>query len=318
MAQLFTTDGQPPLERHRFWQNAIGETYFHLNLQFKDPANFEGNLMSWELGNVSLSRLESSALCYQRLRQHLHQADDAAEQFLVTMPERETVHFSQQGRTVECGPGGFILERSDEPYEFSYAKDNAMWVMKVPGQALRARLRAPDYYCALQLDSSRGVGKLFSEYVRLLATHLDDTQSLTQPILGQQLIDLLAAAIEADPRILNSQESAVRMAHLRRVEHYVRQHISESDLSPDRIAAACHISTRYLHVLFKDTGQTVTQWLKEQRLKGAYASLQSMPASYSVAAIAYQWGFSDQSQFCRSFKQAFGCAPREVRGERKA
>jgi len=311
MHREFSTDDTPPLERHKYWHEVIGDTYFQLQLSFPSPETFQGRLTSWMFGAVSLSRLESSATCYKRLRQHLSAGNN--EQFLVTIPEHSEVEFSQMGRNVRCEPGSFILEHSDEPYEFLQPKDNCMWVLKVPGAALRTRLRSVDRFCAMQLDARSGVGLLFAEYLRLVVRNLEHTVGAVQPLLGQQLIELVAAALEADTRILHSENSAVRAAHLGRIESYMRQNLSDNEMNPERIANACRISTRYLHVLFKETGKTVLQWLREARLQAAYEQL-TRTNRVSVAEVAYNWGFGDQSQFCRAFKAHFGLTPREIKG----
>lgn len=310
MKTSFSTASAGPLERHRLWQDVIGQTYFNLQLEFLDPLAFQGSLSSWKLGELSLSHLDSAPIKYRRHHGHLSEAD--GEQFLVALPSLETIHFSQMGRDAECQPGYFVLERSNDPYEFSHPRTNSMWVLKIPGVLLRRHLRSPERYCALPFDGTRGVSALFLDYLHSVGRRLQLGDGCEHPLVGQQLLELFVAATEANPHILSSNESVVRAAHLQRIEAYVRQHITEPDLSPDQIAAACWISTRYLHALFKDTGQTLSSWLREQRLEGARNALVRKPQQ-SLATLAYQWGFTDQSHFSRVFKQHYGCTPKEER-----
>jgi AraC-like DNA-binding protein len=123
----------------------------------------------------------------------------------------------------------------------------------------------------------------------------------------------LAATLEADPRILHSNNSAVRCAHLTRVEEFVRRNLADTDLTPERIAQSCAISTRYLHLLFKETEQTISQWIRDLRLQAAHEHLCRSSGNIQIGQIAYQWGFSDQAQFCNAFKQKFGLTPSELR-----
>jgi hypothetical protein len=51
------------------------------------------------------------------------------------------------GKEVRCNPGGFIIERSHEPYEFSHAEAADLWVMKV-GQGARRPHPPPDRFCS--------------------------------------------------------------------------------------------------------------------------------------------------------------------------
>ncbi|AUT45341.1 AraC family transcriptional regulator [Achromobacter sp. AONIH1] len=309
----YDTAGLAAPDRSRHWEAAVGNTYFSLQLQFQDAARFEGSLRSWRLGALSLSRLASSPLCYRRLKTHLRDCND--EQYLVTVPRQSCIRFAQAGRETLCQPGAFLLEHGHSPYEFSYAQDNALWVLKVPGALLRGRLRTPDRYCALSFDASSGAGWLFASYVDLvgqqLGQQLDGGDGPARELAAQQLVDLLVCSVQADARVLSSSDSAVRAAHLCRIEDYARRHLGDRDLTPERTAQACGISTRYLHALYRDAGQTFVQWLHEQRLDRAEQALRGAPVS--VASVAHQWGFADQSHFSRLFKRRYGHTPGQAR-----
>jgi AraC-like DNA-binding protein len=120
-------------------------------------------------------------------------------------------------------------------------------------------------------------------------------------------------ALHADPRALTSGSTAVREAHLTRIDAFVRRHLEDPELDPERIAAACGISIRYLHELFGDTDLTVGQWIRRQRLEACRTSLGNAASRESIATIAYRWGFAGQSQFSRAFKAEFGLSPKDFR-----
>lgn len=309
MKQHYNTSGHHPAERARHWQDVIRTTYFDLQLAYADAASFEACLSSWQLGDLSLSRLSSSPIAYRRQKpDHTEQE----EQFLVSLPRQNPIRFSQMGRDAHCPAGHFILERSHDPYEFSYQRANNLWVLKIPGRLLRRHLRQPERYCALTLDGSQGMGALFASYLNQVGMQLEQGDEPAHPLIGQQLLELFAACAEHNPAVLGTHTSSVRAAHLQRIEQYVRHHLAETTLNPEQIARACRISTRYLHDLFGDTGQTFSQWLREQRLEGARQTLARHPKR-SLAQIAYQWGFNDQSHFSRVFKLRYGHTPSEIR-----
>ena len=77
-------------------------------------------------------------------------------------------------------------------------------------------------------------------------------------LLAQQLVDLLVCSVQEDARVLDPGDSAVRAAHLCRIEAYARRHLADCDLGPERVAQACGISVRYLHALYRDVGQTLS------------------------------------------------------------
>ncbi|MHA3902056.1 AraC-like ligand-binding domain-containing protein [Castellaniella sp. WN] len=310
MHSQYSTRGIADQDKSRYWQAAVNDTYFNLKLTFEETRSFDATLDSWEIGRLSLSRLCSQALHYQRLGQHCASENDS---FLVTVPELSEIHFEQMGRSTWCPPGGFILEDSREPFLFQHPKANAMWVLKVPGDLLRSRLRNPRNYCATLFDARDGAGSLFVSYLKLLIEHRRDLPETTQALMGVHTVDLLASTLERNPKVLHSENSAVRNAHLKRVEAYIRTHLDNPGLKPELIARSCNLSTRYLHMLCRETGCSVSDWVRELRLQEAHARLRYRPASIQIGTIAYQLGFTDQSKFCNQFKARFGMTPSEAR-----
>ena len=298
-----------PAQRSAHWNRVIAETYFPLHLTFRDAGSFSGLLEKRQMGNVSLSRLVTEPLQYERRPNHISYADD--EEYLITVPRLSPVEFRQLGREVRCDPGGFILERGDEPYRFSYGAPNELGVLKISNRALSEKLRDPDRLCARVFDASEGLPALFTQMMAQLLA-LPVTEARAADILGRQLIEVLALALDDQIDRDEGVRTAVRAGHLRRAEQIIRQNLSNPNLAPDLVADACGISKRYLHELFSDTNKTVSQFIRDERLIAAremIASSRQLP----MAEIAYRFGFSDQAQFSRLFRAMFGLTPSEWR-----
>ena len=300
-----STDHMPPAERAGHWSRVIAETYFPLQLAYRDAANFQGRLERRSLGPVSLSRLQTEPAQYERRPSDISRSSD--EEYLITIPRRSPVEFRQIGREVRCDPGGFILERGDEPYRFSYNATNDLCVLKIAKPYLAERLRNPDRFCALVLDGRTGVGGLFTSMARQVQGGVSN-EGRTGEILGRQMIELLALALDSGAETDGSVPTVVRLAHLQRAQRFVQNNLSNPLLSPEIVADACGISKRYLHELFSETNATVSQHIREQRLIAARNLLQ-LPGNLPMADIAYRYGFSDQAQFSRLFRAMFGQSP---------
>jgi AraC-like DNA-binding protein len=307
----YTTDHAAPAARKRVWSEAVARTYFPLDIAFRSAPDFSGALDVWSLGHVSLSRNASDGMQYRRRERDLVQ--EREESYLITVPELSDIRFVQDGRDVSCKPGAFLVERSHLPYEFSYAETNALWVLKVPSAVLRARVGEPERLATLRFDSSRGIGALFVDMIRLSAGRLDELDNAGRELVGRQLVDLLALAIEADDRILAGSASSVRDAHLRRVEQFIRAHLADLHLAPQVIAEGCGVSVRYLHQLFESQERTVCGWIRHQRLLMCDEALRNVADRRSITEIAYQWGFGDQAQFSRAYRAHFGRTPSDTR-----
>jgi len=300
-----TTVPVEPALRAPHWNSVIAETYFPLHLTFRDAPSFQGWLRRRQMGSMSLSRLVTDPLRYERRPRHI--SDGVEEEYLITIPHRSPVEFRQLGRDVRCDPGGFILERGDEPYRFSYADPNDLLVLKVTKLTLMERLHNPDRFCAHVFNARENIGRLFT----LMADHVMQTgpvRAQAGEMLSRQLVDLLAMALDGQDEAGAGTSTAVRAAHLQRARSFIRHNLKDADLSPEKVAIACGISKRYLHELFSDENGTVSQFIREQRLIACREMLESL-GTLSIAEIAYRYGFSDQAQFSRLFKAMFGQTP---------
>ena len=311
--ESYGTAAIAPPERAAHWSAIIADTYFPLHLSYRDPATFQGRLERRGMGRVSLSRLRTEPARYERVPGLIRQGE--AEEYLVTISSLAPVLFRQLGRDITCAPGGFIVERGDEPYRFAYQARNDLLVMKIARGALAERLRQPDRLCATVFDGREGLGGLFAETVR--RAHAMPADPAASEVLGRQLVELLALALDRQAETDAGAATVIRAAHLKRAQDTILRNLTDPALSPQTVAAACGISKRYLHDLFGDTETTVAQFIREARLKAARDMLQ-MPGDLSLAAIAYRFGFSDQAQFSRLFKALFGQTPSDWRRDNSA
>jgi AraC-like DNA-binding protein/mannose-6-phosphate isomerase-like protein (cupin superfamily) len=104
---------------------------------------------------------------------------------------------------------------------------------------------------------------------------------------------------------------AEREARLSRVLEYVGQHCN-GRLSQPEVARIAGMSTSRFRAFFKaTTGWGFGDYLRELRLERAAVLLRE--TSESVAAIAYQTGFADQSHLQRLFKARYTASPLSYR-----
>ena len=308
----FSTSATEPQHRSSKWNAVVNESYFPLELSFRDPIHFNGQLSRKSFGHVCMSRLISDPLSYERRKAHIREARE--EEYLITLPRATSVEFRQLGREVRCDPGGFIIERGDEPYRFLYENPNDLFVLKVGRRALEERVRQPDRFCARVLNATSGTAGLFASMVNQAQTELDALGPAASETIGRHLLELLSLALDETADASTSNLSAVRSAHIARVERFIRENLKNADLSPDMIAEKCGISKRYLHDLFKDVNGTVSQQIRDQRLIAARDRLASAP-NLSIAEVSYRFGFTDQAQFSRLFKNKFGTTPSAFKAE---
>ena len=110
-------------------------------------------------------------------------------------------------------------------------------------------------------------------------------------------------------------EKLRRSAHTTRlsldVANYVRHHLSEP-VSVEKMAAAFYMSRPYLSARFKkETGQTLTDFILNEKTQEAKRLLRYSDKPQS--AICAYLGFSSQGHFARVFRKYAGMTPGEFR-----
>jgi AraC-like DNA-binding protein len=96
--------------------------------------------------------------------------------------------------------------------------------------------------------------------------------------------------------------------HVRKVEQYLREHVSEP-ICADQLALLAGVSLRSLYAGFKQyCGVSPMHYLRNLRLERARESLRADPDA-SIATVAMHWGFTHLGRFSYEYKQRFGESP---------
>lgn len=292
------------------WQSAVSQAYFPLETESRGNGPFNGRLDAWPLGPLSATRIACDPVLYRRKPSHLREARDDA--ILISIPSASRVHFSQNSRDVICPPGGFVIERSDAPYEYWHAEPDVQWVVKVPREGVQARVGSAERFLGLSVDARSGVAAYFVSSLACAIRHAETIGDEARAFSGTHLLDLLCLALQDDQRALGSGDGTVRRAHLQRAELYINANLKDAGLSPARVADGCGISLRYLQRLFAENGASITDHIRERRLLRCHEDLVAGRGE-SISTIAYRWGFTDHAQFCRRYRTRFGRTPSDTR-----
>ena len=103
----------------------------------------------------------------------------------------------------------------------------------------------------------------------------------------------------------------VNRARAQKVQEYILRHYGQ-DLTLTVLAAQVNIvPTTLCHVFKQVTGQRVSDYIIQTRISQAARLLRE--TTLEVQTIAYECGFSTQTNFNRHFKRLLGCTPTEYR-----
>jgi AraC-like DNA-binding protein len=122
---------------------------------------------------------------------------------------------------------------------------------------------------------------------------------------------LLAARLRQDSSVPPPTRQGALVAS---VHAHIEAELGDPGLTPASIAAAHHISVRYLHKLFEPEGRSVAALIRQRRLDRCRRDLiDPALAARPVTATAARWGFVSVPHFHRLFRDTYGLPPGEFR-----
>jgi AraC-like DNA-binding protein len=221
--------------------------------------------------------------------------------------------FSRDGEQQVLNTGRVLVYDKNTPYDFSWTGRGTSLCLYVPLDDLGmshdvireacTRLSLSPLY-ELVVNHIAGLGR----NAVALAT---DPAAAGVGTFSVELVRALVASAAHDAR---HRREALATTVLAQIRAYVRQHLSDPDLTPEVIAAAHHISLRHLYKVCAAADFSLHEWIIKQRLQGARDELAGAPSQYrSIAMIAQRWGFSNPTHFSRRFRDAYGITPRDWR-----
>ncbi|WP_103955655.1 helix-turn-helix domain-containing protein [Nonomuraea solani] len=228
---------------------------------------------------------------------------------------------AQDDRHADLGAGDLVLYNPSRPYVAAFAPDgpaHQVLLLRFSRSLLPLPSREVRHLSAVRLQGTRGIGALSSQFLLQLARRMheltpSDTArlaTLTIDVLGTALADALDAQNAVPPHTR-------RRALLAQVHAFIRDNLGDAHLTPGAIAAAHHISLRYLHKLFHQEGHTVAGWIRERRLERCRRDFADPHlAAHPIHAIAARWGFTSPAHFSQAFRAAYGLSPRQFREQR--
>jgi AraC-like DNA-binding protein len=203
-----------------------------------------------------------------------------------------------------------LVTRADVRRRLEIAPNSDVVVMLMPRETI-----GPDQGLLLSatgqiISSARGTAQIVSHLLDAIALQGDDYRPENPARLSRHVVGLIALMC-VERGVLASGRSGL----LRRSKDYIEDHLTDIDLTPDRVAESQNISTRSLHRLFESEGTTVSGWTRARRLEHCRMELADEAyADLSVSHIGARWGLWDAANFSRLFKNAFGLSPRAYRG----
>lgn len=301
----FATDRVRRAERTEYWRELAWSELGDFDVIGGDDG-LHASARLRTLGSLRIGRV--AARPHRVVRSHDQSRGDDRRIYKIVLQHSGHMFLEQRDKRVALSPGDWTIYDLTRAFSFSCTEETRQSAMFVRAEDLRLNDLTP--YSLRLFSGASGYSSLLQSAI---ATAVGDSaRNCADGDIGTMLARLARLAI-----LEHGSEEARRSSReimRERIDGYLDTHLRRSDLSIDSMASALHCSKRYLHKVFLETGETLSEHILQRRLHACRLELID-PASphQTVTDIAYAWGFSSLAYFSRVFKQAYDVSPRDYR-----
>jgi AraC-like DNA-binding protein len=308
---MWSTDNLPEAERFTCWRETLLERVVGLSAERnqRQERSFRANIMASSCPNLARFRVRCDGSTVMRGPRNIARVG-WNDYFLVYRENSVGCRFDYGKREFIIKTGDIMVADLSVPFaqDSSNGYDHESWLF--PRRLFDPHLPVSQRRDCLVLTSSSGLGRMVAAYLDALAQQIDALDEQQIILLADNFCRLLAVAYGAGA---GEQQEAIRLARLAEAQRYINLHLADPGLTPEKAAAGLKISVRQLHNLFEPSGATFSRYLTHRRLEECRAALLNPIGDRSVTDIALAWGFNSLETFHRTFRQAFGATPTELR-----
>jgi AraC-like DNA-binding protein len=317
MHVLYDTRTVHPLERYDYYRAGAAGELAPVAVHGRSPGHLLAVMSVARIGDFAIEEVTwaSDSEVVPRRTDRLIRASDS-ECYRIFLSVNDGVRIEQAGNQVSVRARDIGLYDTSRPWQTTHPAGPMRLVM---------------------LTFPRGLVPIARDTVRPLVGTVMPRNLPGRSLIAQFLIELTDATASAeqmsDPGLADvlrectvgllrqrlGQPNGItphtrQLLYMARIRDIIRRDHANPALDPDQIAAAAHISPRYLHKIFQDDELTPMQLLKRLRLEQCRRSLQDPAlAEKPIKDIICAHGYLRPDQFARDFKQLFGVSPNQVR-----
>jgi AraC-like DNA-binding protein len=280
------------------------------------PAEYIHNTTSyWDIG-------PSNGLIRSRdTNMHIHRSPrdlrmDGNELFSMSFQHRGTSLLFEEDGPVAVPEGALNLNNLARPHEAAYHGLADCSAFMFSHQQMGMPLFIVDR-AAQRLESSPLYSMVRGHIARVCAVATADqlpAGSVAAAELASATVQLVRALVASTNPENTQARDVLAETKFIAVITYLRQHLRDPSLTPQRVATANQISVRQLYKLWSTHETSLNDWVLRERLEVSRTELAAPGLLHlTIDIIARRCGFSDASHFSRRFRRRYGMTPREWR-----
>jgi AraC-like DNA-binding protein len=292
------------------WQHILNETYGSWDIDTAYSREFSALLETKYFGSMSVTTCTCDPCSATRTAKNI--AKNNSETLVLQLVLQGAEFMTYDNNVYELAPGDLFIWDNTKAMKFDVRKRLEKISVMLPLSRLKCWLPYSWSEIPRKIPTDTFGGKLLKSHLITMSNSKPPSSPSEYESLPEATIALLVSTIRHSFEM--SEGFSLKQAQLTEVKKFIKQHLSDPDLSLQLIAKSKKISIRYLHWLFSSEEVTASQFIIQSRLERCRLDLQNESmAKRSVSEIAYSWGFNDPSHFSKRYKDAFGISPTDTK-----
>ena len=317
MSIVFRAGDEPVASRVERLRHEVGDTIAPIDVDpMVSPAEINDQFHAQEAGTVRVVAVSLTPATAARTARLIRRSDPGLCK--IDVIAQGSIMVEQDGRQAHLDPGDFSFVDLSRPCRWVNRSAAHGVAVMFPRAVLPLSQDELTEITGTCISGDQSIGGLVSSLALQMPRLLGECAAADGARLGTAVTDLLLAALATrlDRGSAVPHDSRQR-ALLMRIHAFIEQRLPDPGLSPATIAAAHHISARYLYKLFETQQITVADWIRRRRLERCRRDLlDPRLTARPVSAIAARWGFPNPAHFSRLFRAAYHAPPGEYRALR--
>ncbi|HKI50141.1 MAG TPA: AraC family transcriptional regulator [Desulfobacteria bacterium] len=311
---IFTasTHDVPKLDKLAYWANVLAGIWGPIQIEPTNPHLFDGRIHSVKSTHLTFNEIRFRGHNIHRTARNIARMKQGF--YVLAFPRENPWTMTQEGKDFTLKPGNMYLLSNTVPYKSHDKAGYDTFNVIIPSRILENLVPGLELRYMFNLGPADKKANILHDFVKSFYRCLPFDGEEEALFMENSLLNLLTFLLMERSEDIEVNDSSVKLAHRRRVLDYIDKRLNDEFMSPETIARQNGLSAGYLHRIFKPSGATIMEMVREKRLCKAHSLLANPKFSgLSVTEVAYMVGFKHPSDFSRAYKRMYGFSPKETR-----